>query len=588
MEHYNNVKYSRLFLAILTGFGLVLFVTTLGNAHSLINHNQSIQDSAHVYYVSKSGDSSGGLSWATAFADLQNALAVATNGDEIWVAAGVYTPSTSIYESFNLVPGVGMYGGFFGNESEREQRDWQTNPTVLSGDNIGNDITDDRGVITTTDHIVGTNIKNVVRIDSTSEKTFTETAVLDGFIITGGEAVFSKPHSTGGGVRCDCAANACDPTFNNLVFSGNESSWAGAMSSNACHYTMNNVVFSGNSALASGGAIYIGNASPTLNNVVFSENRAKWGGAVFNEGYDGNINQATFNNVTLIGNTSSNYGGAMANVGTLGNSSPSLNNVTFIRNSASGNGGAMINLGDSSGNSSPNLVNVTFYGNSTNNKGGAIFSNGNNGNSRPSLTNVIMWENTAVISGSILFNQVATPTITTSLIQGGINGEDIYNDVNSSVQNGGGNIDEDPLFVDADNDNVRLRSDSPAMDTGTNSVISLSTDIDENPRVANGIVDMGAYETPYFTVTVSLTGSGGGIVTGDGINCGSGCAVNLITGSVLTLTAVAGNNSTFIGWRGNVCTGTGMCELSITEHINLSAEFGKQKYLLYLPLVAKP
>jgi hypothetical protein len=224
------------------------------------------------------------------------------------------------------------------------------------------------------------------------------------------------------------------------------------------------------------------------------------------------------------------------------------------------------------------LVNVTFYANTTNSRGGAIYNNGNGGNSQPNLINVILWGNTAVVSGTAMYNLSATPTITTSLIQGGISGADIFND-NSSVIDGGGNIETTPLFVDADNDNVRLSSDSPAIDAGTNSAISLSTDIDGNPRVANGIVDMGAYETPYFTVTVSLTGSGTGVVTGDDINCGTNCTENYMVGSVITLTAVADPGSTFTGWDGP-CSGTGDCVVTVEAAAEVIATFTINQYEL--------
>jgi predicted outer membrane repeat protein len=72
---------------------------------------------------------------------------------------------------------------------------------------------------------------------------------------------------------------------------------------------------------------------------------------------------------------------------------------------------------------------------------------------------------------------------------------------------GMGNIDADPLFVDADgldnvigtiDDNLRLLGGSPCLDAGNNLAIppSLTTDLDGNPRIINGIVDMGAYEGP--------------------------------------------------------------------------------------------
>jgi hypothetical protein len=54
-------------------------------------------------------------------------MAAAVSGDEIWVAVGVYQ------ESILVKDGVSLYGGFAGNETERDQRDWKKNETVLEG-----------------------------------------------------------------------------------------------------------------------------------------------------------------------------------------------------------------------------------------------------------------------------------------------------------------------------------------------------------------------------------------------------------------------------------------------------------------------
>ena len=80
---------------------------------------------------------------------------------------------------------------------------------------------------------------------------------------------------------------------------------------------------------------------------------------------------------------------------------------------------------------------------------------------------------------------------------------------------GVGNIDADPQFIDPDgadnivgtqDDNLRLRSGSHAIDAGDNAAVTVLTDLDGNPRfvddpimpdTGNGtlpIVDMGAYE----------------------------------------------------------------------------------------------
>ena len=69
---------------------------------------------AGTYYVTPGGMGACS-SWADACA-LQTALANATTGDQIWVAAGVYTPTAGIDRSisFQLKNGVAMYGGFAG------------------------------------------------------------------------------------------------------------------------------------------------------------------------------------------------------------------------------------------------------------------------------------------------------------------------------------------------------------------------------------------------------------------------------------------------------------------------------------------
>ncbi len=72
--------------------------------------------------------------WQGAYENPQQALAVASNGDEIWVAQGTYSPGVARDNSFVLKEGVKLYGGFYGGESTLEDRDVHANPTILSGD----------------------------------------------------------------------------------------------------------------------------------------------------------------------------------------------------------------------------------------------------------------------------------------------------------------------------------------------------------------------------------------------------------------------------------------------------------------------
>ncbi len=124
-----------------------------------------------------------GMSWQFAYRDIQDALARASSGNEIWVAEGTYythTDTDSAYwdVSFELVDEVGLYGGFAGNETSRSQRDWLTNETILEGDIPGGSSDSDTFWIITAENcgastiVDGFTIKNgslsVIKIDSSS------------------------------------------------------------------------------------------------------------------------------------------------------------------------------------------------------------------------------------------------------------------------------------------------------------------------------------------------------------------------------------------------------------------------------------
>jgi len=60
----------------------------------------------------------------------------------------------------------------------------------------------------------------------------------------------------------------------------------------------------------------------------------------------------------------------------------------------------------------------------------------------------------------------------------------------------------EPLFVDPANGDYHLRPTSPAVDAGFNAGIWGDRDLDGNPRIVGGRVDIGAYEiqTPPLTM----------------------------------------------------------------------------------------
>ena len=80
--------------------------------------------------------------------------------------------------------------------------------------------------------------------------------------------------------------------------------------------------------------------------------------------------------------------------------------------------------------------------------------------------------------------------------------------------------------------------------------------------------------TPMFTLTVAKSGSGTGYVGGaGGIDCGPTCSATLPQGAKMTLLAVADEGSTFAGWSGGACSGTGMCSVTFAADMRVTATF---------------
>jgi len=504
-------------------------------AHFIIN-------SEVVYVDDDATGSNNGTSWDDAFTDLEDALDAASgSGKDIWVAAGTYYP-TSDYglgigdrgKHFRMTNGVGIYGGFAGTETALDQRDAGNNETIFSGDiGVPGDKSDNCYHVLC--HPEGTNVD--------------ATAVLDGFTITGGNADGSGEHRRGGGMYNDYYSN---PTISNCTFTGNSAGGNGGGMCNSdfssptvtgctfadnsagdgggfpngggmynnwySHPTLTDCTFTDNSA-GSGGGMHNYFSSPTVTNCTFSGNSAIYndGGGIANERSSPTVMNCTFTgnsaryndgggianerssptvmNCTFTGN-SARYddGGGIANE----RSSPTVMNCTFTGNSAD-DGGGMYNEDDSR----PIVTNCSFTGNSAGEDGGGMY---NEDNSDPTVFNCILWGNTASFGGNEIYNTStsSTPVISHCDIAGCLDGGSWDTSLGTDD---GGNIDGDPLFVNADgldnivgtqDDNVRLLYGSLCVNAGTNSNNPPlpPTDLDGNPRITDGIVDMGAYEGP--------------------------------------------------------------------------------------------
>ncbi|UCC30074.1 MAG: hypothetical protein JSU86_17985 [Phycisphaerales bacterium] len=384
-----------------------------------------------TWYVDDDASTGGdGMSWSTAYKYLQDALAAAAAGDEVHVAGGTYNPDqdeagnvtpSERTETFQLISGAGLYGGFRGCPGgdctgDPDERDIDEYETILSGDLAGNDESD----FANNDE----NSYHVVTGSGTGE-----TTLLDGFTVTGGNANASYPNNGGGGMF-NVYGN---PTLMDCTFSENSASAGGGVRNDNSDPILANCKFSGNSGAYSGGGMFNNESAPSLTNCLF------------------------------LGNSSTS-GGGVCNV----YSYPTLANCTFSGNSAGWVGGGMDN-----NSSSPTLVNCTFSGNSAGLSGGGIRNNW----SGPTLTNCILWSNRDLRGdgrpGQIFDGLGSLTTATYSCVQDAMPGD-------GDVYPGLANIDGSPLFLDADgpdgipgtgDEDLSLTPRSPCLDVGDNTAV---------------------------------------------------------------------------------------------------------------------
>lgn len=140
----------------------------------------SISLNAQIFVDQNATGSNDGSSWTNAYTNLQTAIDMALIDDQLWVAAGVYKPSINIEPDSNyflINKKIEIYGGFFGNESNINERDWNTNFTILSGDINGDDLVDDFS------NSRDDNALHVLLIEA-----FANGSIVDGFTIQNGQA----------------------------------------------------------------------------------------------------------------------------------------------------------------------------------------------------------------------------------------------------------------------------------------------------------------------------------------------------------------------------------------------------------------
>jgi hypothetical protein len=98
-------------------------------------------------------------------------------------------------------------------------------------------------------------------------------------------------------------------------------------------------------------------------------------------------------------------------------------------------------------------------------------------------------------------------------------------------------------------------------------------------NTAAELVSYHVTNTPdYYTLTVESTGTGSGTIKGKDISCnGNTCEGIGAPGTAISLTAKANPGSTFVGWNGGNCSGTGKCNVVLNDDITVTAEFKLQE-----------
>jgi hypothetical protein len=479
--------------------------------------------------ASVSGTGGDGFCWANAYKDLGEALKFAyTSGlwiSEVKVAAGAYFPKykpfftdkNSPYKTQEMttlkkghvtfhIKGIRLEGGY---NATTGMRDIAANVTTLHGNLYGD--SSQPGIVKRGFHVV----------------VMTGYAEIDGFHITGGVAdslgninipeLGPVLNSGGGGIF---TTNINNRISNNTIIQNYAINGGGIYAYGGSIDLINNKIYN-NSAPnnnGKGGGIYTNDCWNSLDNNVIHNNTAQEGGGIYTFGVNARTNSRLKNNV-IHNNTALSGGGIYAY-----DCTSILTNNTLYGNKAFINGGGIYGH-----NGHALLENNIFYGNL---KGGVSpsFVGANNivgadfhrvGTLLSANHNILQLAQSSY-TGNYDLNVIATPI---------------------------GNIfATDPLFVSTNSGaiDLRLQACSPAINTGLNTAFPTvydSTDIVGAPRIQQGTIDLGAYESNHNATSMSSFN-----ITGGGTYCAGGTGVAIgLSNSETGVTYQLKNGATNVG-----------------------------------------
>ncbi len=340
-----------------------------------------------------------GTSWVDAYADLQAALVAAANTGkvwQVWVADGTYLPadcgpggcilsSPERVESFNLRNDMAIYGSFDGapgGETQLSERDLTQVDSILLGDlnvddvpvpcaqdsptcdSLGGRCLDGSCAVR---QAIGENSYHVVRADLVDD-----TAILDGFVVMGGNANGVNPEDDGGGLyvtnsspvirNCTIRNNramdftggafnlASTPTYTNCTIEDNVALFGPGISNESLGGTFTDCLIRRNLGNANGGGMLNWNgASPTVTRCVFDDNTAEYGANARSE-----FGSPVFTDCTFRNGTAGILAGGASNF----NTNATYARCTFTNNHSNRSGAAFEAFGGV-----VTVVDSTFRGN---------------------------------------------------------------------------------------------------------------------------------------------------------------------------------------------------------------------------------
>ena len=474
---------------------------------------------AQIVFVKKEAlGLNNGTSWNDAYTDLDFAIEQ-TDSAEIWVASGIYTPSSDINGSpssivknhtFKLKKNIAIYGGFLGNETLKTQRDWINNLTVLSGDiGVIGDVTDNINHVVTAEPVL---------LDSNSK--------LDGLIISDGYTESNSPNRNGAGIYMFYVRGG-DVVIRNCIIQNNRSfGEGGGIYIRGYSPILENNIIRQNEAY-NGAGIYIYYSDAILKNNIIRYNFANDFNVFIPSGSGGGIYISSYSSPILTKNIiESNFSDGNGGGVTIDSNEPAVfeSNLILLNTSKLNGGGIYLNYSDSF------FFNNIFAKNNAKERGGAMYVDYNPEGIK--FINNTVTLNSSILGGGALYLYSSDANIVNSIIYGNTPRNNQINLLSlagnrapsfryCNIEFGSigirsvgnqfvyqNNLDTLPMFEDITLDRYNLNTYSPLINSGTDSlsvinsgwngapVIFPNTDFSGNPRIFEQI-DIGAFEYPY-------------------------------------------------------------------------------------------